>query len=132
MMVAYWTGIAPAELAADLRPAPARGLKAGRLRDFARAHGLESFLLHGELTDLSRELQNGRPVLVGLAKPQRRGVLTHYEVVVALHPERQLVVTLDPDRGWQQNDVAGFLAESQPTGRLALVVSAPAANKSPI
>ncbi len=124
MVVSYWTSVAPAELAAKLQPAPARGLKAGVLRDFATRHGLASFLVHGQLDDLAHELESGRPVLVGLVKPQRKGVLTHYEVVVAYHPGRALVVTLDPSEGWRQNSVPGFLAEWQPAGNLALVVSA--------
>jgi ABC-type bacteriocin/lantibiotic exporter with double-glycine peptidase domain len=123
MVVSYWTGADPARLAARLRPAPTRGLSAGRLRGFARRHGLAAFLIAAELADLEHEVRRGRPVLIGLAKPHRRGVLTHYEVVIALHPRRRLVVTLDPGRGWRQNTYAGLLSEWRPTRGLALVVS---------
>ena len=102
MIVAYWTGTATAALAAELRPAPARGLRAASLRDFVQAHGLASFLVHGELSDLAHELASGRPVLVGLAKRERQGAVTHYEIVVGLHEATQRVVTLDPARGWQK------------------------------
>lgn len=123
MVVAYWTG-APAEhVAAALRPAPARGIKAGRLRELAVRHGLASFLIRGELSDLEHELSLGRPVLVGLIKPHRRSSLAHYEVVVAIHPVDRIIVTLDPDLGWRQNSFDGFLAEWQPADRLTLIVT---------
>jgi ABC-type bacteriocin/lantibiotic exporter with double-glycine peptidase domain len=124
MVVSYWTGIAAGELAAALRPVPARGIKAGRLREFARERGLASFLIAGELDDLARELSRGRPVLVGLVKPQRKGTLDHYEVVVGLHRARGQIITLDPAAGWRRNTIEGFLAEWQPAGRLTLIVSA--------
>jgi ABC-type bacteriocin/lantibiotic exporter with double-glycine peptidase domain len=124
MVVSYWTGAEPPALVAGLGKVTPRGIKAGRLRDFARRHGLAAFLVRGEVADLQHELANGRPVLVGLAKPQQKGVLTHYEVVVGYHPEKRVVVTLDPALGWRQNSLDGFLEEWQPSGRLALVVSA--------
>jgi ABC-type bacteriocin/lantibiotic exporter with double-glycine peptidase domain len=128
MVVAYWTSAAPGPLADELRPAPARGLKASVLRDFAQRHGLASFVIEGELADLAHELQNGRPVLVGMLKPQRKDWRSHYEVVVALHAQRGIVVTLDPSEGWRQNSVQGFMAEWSAAGKVALVVSARAAN----
>lgn len=126
MVIAHWTGAPPRTIAAQLRPAPPRGIAAGRLRDHARRHRLAAFLIQGEITDLRRELSRGRPVVVGLVKPQRDGVLTHYEVVVAIHPGRRLVVTLDPAEGWRQNEVDGFVAEWTPAARLTLVVTGPA------
>jgi len=124
MVVSYWTDARPGAVAAALRPAPARGLTAGRLRDVARAHGLASFVIAGELGDLEHEIERGRPVLVGLVKPQKKGALAHYEVVVAVHRERRIVVTLDPAEGLRQNSYDGFVAEWQPAGRLALIVAA--------
>jgi hypothetical protein len=124
MVASYWTGVAAHELAAALRPVPARGIKAGRLREFARGRGLASFLITGELDDLAHELSRGRPVLVGLVKPQRKNTLDHYEVVVGLHRARGVVISLDPAAGWRRNTIEGFLAEWQPAGRLTLIVSA--------
>ena len=124
MVVAYWTGASPPDLVAGVGRATKRGIKAGRLRDFARKHGLAAFLVQGELADLEHELRQGRPVLVGLAKPQQKGVLTHYEVVVGYHAARKVVVTLDPALGWRQNSLDGFMEEWKPSGKLALVVSA--------
>jgi hypothetical protein len=123
-VVGDWTDSSPDQLVAALRPAPADGIAAGRLRDHARGHGLASYLIAGELADLEHELARGRPVLVGLVKPQRRGALAHYEVVVAVHPERRAVVTLDPAEGLRQNSYDGFVAEWEPAGRLTLIVSA--------
>ena len=123
MVVAYWTGAPPHDVASGLRPAPKRGIKAGRLRDHARRHGLASYLIRGEVADLAHELEAGRPVLVGLVKPQEKGVLTHYEVVVAYHPEKRIVVTLDPAAGWRKNALDGFLAEWRPARQLTLIVT---------
>lgn len=132
MVVSYWTGVAAAELAAALRPETGRGIKAGRLRDFARSRGLASFLIAGELDDLAHELSRGRPVLVGLVKPHRKESFAHYEVVVGMHRARGEIVTLDPAAGWRSNTLKGFLAEWLPAGRLTLIVTAvDAANSTP-
>lgn len=122
MVVTYWTTEPSARLLAELRPVRKPGLEAGRLRDFARRRHLSAYLVRGKLADLERELAAGRPVLVGLVKPQVRGGLTHYEVVVGFHRRQGLVVTLDPAEGWRQNDLRGFLAEWKPAANLALVV----------
>lgn len=124
MLLSYWTGEAPAAIAARLRPVPRGGHTAGHLRDVVRGRGLAAYLIQGTMQDLERELRGGRPVLVGLVKPQRKGVLTHYEVVVGLHPARGLVVTLDPAEGWRENDRDGFLAEWSASHNVTLVVSA--------
>jgi ABC-type bacteriocin/lantibiotic exporter with double-glycine peptidase domain len=124
MLLSYWTGEPPAGIAARLRPAPKGGHTAGHLRDEVRGRGLAAYLIQGTMADLERELRDGRPVLVGLVKPQRKGVLTHYELVVALHVARGLVVTLDPAAGWRENDRDGFAAEWSAAHHLALVVSA--------
>ncbi len=87
-----------------------------------RRRGLRAYLLHGQLADLEHELTRGRPVLVGMVKPYATGGMRHYEVAVALHRGRGLIVTVDPARGWQINDFAGFVKEWEPAGRLTLVV----------
>ncbi len=135
MVVAYWTGGEPRAIAAALRPAPEKGIAAGRLRDLARSRGLAAFLVRGEVADLEREVAAGRPVVVGLVKPYgKKKVLTHYEVVVGLNRQKKLVVTLDPAAGWRENGLAAFVREWEPAKRLALVVSAKSApphTKSP-
>jgi ABC-type bacteriocin/lantibiotic exporter with double-glycine peptidase domain len=125
MVVAYWTGKPPQAIAAVFRPVSARGLPAGRLRDYAREQGLASFLIEGKFEDLTHELEAGRPVLVGLSKPQSKDrVLDHYEVVVGLHRTRRLIVTLDPSAGWRENTVEGFFREWKLAGFVTLIVSA--------
>jgi ABC-type bacteriocin/lantibiotic exporter with double-glycine peptidase domain len=128
MVVSYWTGQPPGAIAARLRPAPRGGLTAGRLRQAVRARGLAAYLIQGTMADLERELAAGRPVLVGMVKPQRKHrVLTHYEVVVAVHAARRLVVTLDPAEGWRENDRDGFMAEWSASHNVTLVASPAAA-----
>lgn len=106
-------------------PIHSDGMRAGDLRDFTRRHGLRAFLLQGEFADLAKELGKRRPVIVGMVKPYLTGALTHYEVVVGIHEERRLVVTIDPAHGWRQNTFDGFLKEWNPSNRLTLVVFRP-------
>jgi ABC-type bacteriocin/lantibiotic exporter with double-glycine peptidase domain len=125
MVVSYWTKSEPTSIVATFRPVPERGLAAARLRDYARTKGLASFVIKGTFEDLQHELQAGRPVLVGLSKPYgRKEVLDHYEVVVGIHPERRLVVVLDPSEGWQQDNVEGFAREWQKADFTTVIVSA--------
>ena len=56
-----------------------------------------------------------------MVKPWTGGVQTHFEVVVALHPADGMIATLDPARGLCRNSLGGFLAEWEPSNRLALV-----------
>lgn len=130
MVVGFWKKLAPDAIAADLRPAPAAGLRAARLRDVARGRDLAAFVIAGEVADLEHELAAGRPVLVGMQKPQRRGTLAHYEIVIGFHRARRLVVTLDPAVGLRENTLEGFLAEWEGAGRLTLIVSGRAAGES--
>jgi ABC-type bacteriocin/lantibiotic exporter with double-glycine peptidase domain len=123
MVVGFWTRTPPDTIAATLRPAPAAGIKAARLREVARSRSLAAFVIAGEVADLERELTAGRPILVGMVKPHRKEQLNHYEVVIALHRERRLVITLDPAEGLRQNTLEGFVAEWQATGKVTLVVS---------
>jgi ABC-type bacteriocin/lantibiotic exporter with double-glycine peptidase domain len=122
MMLAHWgRPVSRDQISAAHRPS-ARGLRAGELRAFAKSQGLQAFIVEGRLTDLETELARGRPVIVGLGKPHGRRLLTHYEVVVGLHRVRQLVLTLDPARGWSKNTLAGFAAEWAPARNLLLVM----------
>jgi ABC-type bacteriocin/lantibiotic exporter with double-glycine peptidase domain len=123
MVVGFWTRTPPDTIAATLRPAPAAGIKAARLREVARSRALAAYVIAGEVADLERELAAGRPVLVGMVKPHRKESLDHYEVVIALHRERRLVITLDPAEGMRENTLDGFVAEWQATGKVTIVVS---------
>jgi hypothetical protein len=128
MVLAFWN--VPATLDAVKGECPPQrdlGIRAGDLRDFVRRQGLQAYLIHGELDDLEHELARGRPVIVGLERQRSDGAVTHYAVVVAIHPAGGRVALLDPASGLQQDSWAGFLAEWQPVGRPALVVIPPAA-----
>jgi ABC-type bacteriocin/lantibiotic exporter with double-glycine peptidase domain len=112
-----------AAIDAALREEPGRGLAAGQLRDYARSHGFDAFVIQGSFKDLEHEIDEGRPVIVGVHKPLSSGeALAHYEVFVGYHPERDEVLTLDPARGMRQFDVKGFLKEWESTGHVTIVV----------
>lgn len=81
-------------------PPTAAGVRLGKLRDLAVTRGLEAYVVKGTFKDLEHELQNGRPVLLGLVLPfDRTNNLNHYEVVVAMNPVDGTVVTRDPATG---------------------------------
>lgn len=123
MMLAFWgKNVLREQILTACPPEPGRGIRAGDLREFVRGFGLRAYLLHGEWKDFENELAVGHPVLVGLVKPYVTGPLSHYEVVVAVHPATGDVVTLDPAHGWRRNSLEGFRQEWEPAGRLTLVV----------
>jgi hypothetical protein len=124
MVLSYWSAPAPAgDLAAGDAAAADHGLRAGQLRDSARGSGLEAYLVGGDLGDLSAELKRGHPVVVGLMKPLRGDrARAHYEVVIGIHREKRLILTLDPAAGLRENSFEGFAREWVPTGRVTLVV----------
>src|SRR5262249_19161737 len=89
----------PAELAQG-------DVRAGALRDAARARGLDAFVVAGTFEDLFSQVGRGRPVLVGLAKPMALTggrALAHYEVVIGLNRSRREILTLDPAVGVREN-----------------------------
>ncbi|HLK90216.1 MAG TPA: cysteine peptidase family C39 domain-containing protein [Polyangia bacterium] len=99
------------------------GVRAGDLRDTARAQGMAAFVVAGTFVDLSEQLARGRPVLVGLATPITGGRrLAHYEVVVAIDRRDRRLLTLDPARGLREDSLEGFAREWAPTGRVTLIV----------
>jgi len=100
---------------------------AGELRDAARARGYKSFIVEGTLNDIEHELKARRPVIVGMAKPTTDGALAHYEVVVGLHKEKQMIATFDPALGPRRYAFEDFLREWINAGRPLLVVIGPPA-----
>jgi len=110
------------EIITDTKSKVGEAMRAGDLRDFARRRGFDAFVLSGQLGDLEKQLQKGRPIIVGLLKPTLKSFVTHYEVVVGYHPQRQLVLTLDPARGLRRNDWEGFQKEWGPSKQLTLLV----------
>ncbi|MBA3503360.1 MAG: cysteine peptidase family C39 domain-containing protein [Myxococcota bacterium] len=103
------------------------GAKLGALRDAARARGFEAYAIAGKHEDLRRELEKGRPVILGLQLPfEQKRALHHYEVVVAMNPRDGTVVTLDPATGkYLQRTKLVLEKEWKPVGYPTLVVVGP-------
>ena len=99
-----------------------RGLKAGELRELARARGLDAFVIKGEPDHIRDAIQQRRPLIVGLAQRAGRDLIGHYEVVIGFNHARLLILTLDPAAGWRVSSYQDFAAEWAGAGQLALVV----------
>jgi hypothetical protein len=110
-------------------------VRAGTLRDVARAEGLEAFVVSGTFNDLFAQVGRGRPVVVGLAKPMALTggrALAHYEVVIGLNRSKRLVLSLDPASGLRENTLEGFAREWAPTKQVTIVFLGPARAASPV
>jgi hypothetical protein len=112
--------------AADEPPEFSQGdVRAGTLRDVARARGLDAFVVAGTFDDIATQVGRGRPVLVGLAKPMALTggrALAHYEVVIGFNRSRRLILSLDPASGLRENTLEGFAREWVPTGQVTIIV----------
>jgi predicted double-glycine peptidase len=87
-------------------------LQAGDMQEYARSLGLRSYVFFGTMKDVVHELEQGRPVIVGLGKMiNDKKALSHYEVVVGYEPNKKQVLLLDPARGWQIDSLDGFAKE---------------------
>jgi ABC-type bacteriocin/lantibiotic exporter with double-glycine peptidase domain len=124
MMAATWDR--PWELGAlEARlPSTEGGVRLAVLRDLAREHGLDAYVVKASDGDLAHELVAHRPVLVGLEIPlDKKRAREHYEVVVALDPRSGAVVTLDPASGnWVRRDKDVFEFEWKQAGNATLVI----------
>jgi len=84
-------------------------LKAGDMEAYARSLGMRSYVFFGTMKDVVHELEQGRPVIVGLGKMvEEKKALSHYQVVVGYEPNKKQVLLLDPARGWQVDTLEGF------------------------
>jgi hypothetical protein len=127
MVLGYWGyPVAGDEViaAADRSVRPG-GITAAVLREFARAKGLQAFLIRGQPNDLEREIRRRRPVLVGVTKRHWFRYYPHYEVVVGVNRERQRILTLDPAHGLRVNGRDGFATEWARADQLTLIVQPP-------
>jgi ABC-type bacteriocin/lantibiotic exporter with double-glycine peptidase domain len=122
MVLGYWSVPAGREEILAATSGAGRGARAGALRDFVRARGLDAYLVPGDMRDLAAEIDRRRPVLVGLAQPYADKARTHYVVVVGMNRGRRELLTLDPARGWRRVSFEGFAREWIPVGRPAIVV----------
>lgn len=122
----YWgeLDVDEARVRTESKTAEHEPIRAGTLRELMREHGYDAFLVSSQLEQLERELAQGRPVIVGTAKPYAaEQVLSHYQVVIGMHPQ-QGILTMDPSEGYRHYPTDGFIAEWKPTQQLA-IVSAP-------
>jgi ABC-type bacteriocin/lantibiotic exporter with double-glycine peptidase domain len=122
----YSFPVTVADLAREI-PIPQKGLAARDVRILLKKRGLRAYVIEGTVADLEHELAAGRPVIVGTTKAiDRRHILTHYEVVVAYHPSKREVVTLDPAEGWRVSPLKGFELEWAASEHTAIVALPPA------
>jgi ABC-type bacteriocin/lantibiotic exporter with double-glycine peptidase domain len=123
MVLGYWgRPVTRDAISATYATGPERGIKAENLRDLARRQGLQAFLIPGQQSDLVREVNGHRPVLVGLMKRYILRNYPHYEVVVGINRQKQSILTLDPAHGLRVNSHDGFATEWAKAGRLALII----------
>ncbi len=99
------------------------GLRAGFVRDYLRAQGMQAWLLAGTPEDLARELRAGRPVIVGIARPDRRATLAHYLLAVGINVQKPELLVIDPGEGWRRYAIEDFMAVWSPTQDLMIVAS---------
>ncbi len=131
MVLRYWRpnaerGVTREAIEAALREHAGEGLSARDLRDYARRSGFSAFVIKGSFRDLDHEIGHGRPVVVGVLKQLSSGeALAHYEVFIGYHPQKRLVLTLDPANGLRQNALEAFSSEWQQAGNVTLVVIPP-------
>lgn len=97
-------------------------ISAQQIRDRARELGFVAYVVKGEPSDLLFELERGRPVIVGMAKPNIQGLVAHYEVVIGINSSSERVATIDPAEGVRQTSVGGFVTEWQGSGRVLIVI----------
>jgi hypothetical protein len=125
MVLRYWgVAVGVGDVVAGAGPASAagRGMRAGELRDYARAHGLDAFVVKGEPADLRAQIGRRRPLIVGLAQSAGGAVTGHYEVVIGFNHRRRLILTIDPAAGWRESTFEAFAAEWVGAEQVALVV----------
>lgn len=128
MVLGHWGCETPVEsLERECAVSDRDGIRAADLRDAARRRGMSAFLFRGDVATLEHELSRGRPVVVGVVKPNGDAFTTHFEVVVGLHRGRERIAVLDPALGLLCDSLDGFHDEWRPTKSVTLVVFAPGA-----
>lgn len=126
MVLAHWGVDAPVEgLERECAVAGEDGLRASALRDAVRRRSLSAFLFAGRVADLEKELQRGRPVVVGLVKSLGPLSTSHFEVVVGLNPKGGRIAALDPGRGLVCDAIPAFAEEWAASKGVTLVVFRP-------
>jgi ABC-type bacteriocin/lantibiotic exporter with double-glycine peptidase domain len=118
-LLEHWgVSTSPAGLREACEMSP-EGIAAGKLREVARAEGLEAYLIRAMREDLEHELCYGRPVLVGLI----RSNASHYVLVTGLRGGDVRLV--DPAAGEVERRWSRFEREWRAAANLALVAFRP-------
>ena len=72
----------------------------------------DDYVFFGTMKDIVHELEQGRPVIVGLGKMfDEKQAISHHEVVVGYEAKTKQLLLLDPARGWQVDSLEGFAKE---------------------
>lgn len=104
-------------------------LQAGDMETYARSLGLRSYVFFGTMKDIVHELEQGRPIIVGLGKKmEEKKAISHYEVVVGYEPKKKELLLLDPGRGWQIDSLDGFAKEWALSKAVTIVAFLPASD----
>lgn len=99
------------------------------LRTAAHELGLEAYVIEADAATLEYEIQQGRPVIVGLMRRYgKKHLRGHYEVIVGVHPEKDLAATIDPAAGYRVRTYKELELEWTPTRRASMVVLGPVAS----
>jgi predicted double-glycine peptidase len=133
-VVRFWGHSAsPESIEATLGRADNR-LQAGDMETYARSLGMRSYVFFGTMKDIVHELEQGRPVIVGLGKmfDDDKKALSHYEVVVGYEPNTKQLLLLDPARGWQVDSLDGFAKEWAISKAVMMVTFPAAAGQAPV
>ncbi len=127
MMLGHWAvPTSAAEILRSIPREPGHGIALDALRDFARARGLTSYVIRGELADLATEIGLDHPVLVGLVQQYGDHARAHYEVITGINSTTRRLLLLDPARGLREDTFEGFMSEWTTAGRPTLVIVAAA------
>lgn len=120
MVLDHWKVAPPPRKRANMEATS--GLTAGEMRDQARRLDLEAFAFAGEVDDLVYEIDNARPVIVGLLLDDGGQRLSHFVVVVGHDRAADRFLVADPARGWRTLARADLERTWAAAGRPTLVV----------
>ena len=107
----------------DLERPPGEGVTAGALRDEARRLGFASFVFEGSLEDLTTEVDDGRPVIVGLVRVVHDGRFPHFAVVVGHDVGARHWLVVDPALGVERPSAEALRTEWARSGWVTLVMA---------
>jgi ABC-type bacteriocin/lantibiotic exporter with double-glycine peptidase domain len=73
----------------------AHGIYASDMQRYFQQHGFRTFAIQGEWSDLERNLENGRPLIVAVRSGRDD---LHYVVVTGIDTQQEIVLKHDPAR----------------------------------